>query len=583
MTAPSRQRLAAIALALLASAGCGPQPETEGSAPSFADLVLRGGKVVTMDAGLGTAEAIAVEGYRIAAVGDDEAISARIGPNTEVIELNGRLTLPSFIEGHGHFLSLGRAQQILDLASAERWEDIVAQVAVAVDAAENGDWIFGRGWHQDKWLAPPTPSVQDAPVNDSLNAVAPNNPVYLGHASGHAAFANAAALAAADIDDHTPDPDGGTIVRTADGTATGLLRENAQDLVEAAIARHEARLGPEGLEVIQRQRAQLAGEQALSFGITSFQDAGSSFAEIDLLRRLEDEGALRVRLYVMVRGESNAALTERLASYRMTVEGNDFLTVRAIKRLIDGALGAHGAWLLAPYADSPDSVGLVLEPPEEIEQAARIALQHGFQVATHAIGDRANREVLDLYERIWAEVDAHGRDLRWRIEHAQHIHPDDIPRFGTLGVIAAVQGIHAVSDGPWVPDRLGPARAEGTSYRWRDLLDAGAILNNGTDTPVEPVDPIASFHASVSRRMHNGEPFFPGQAMTRMEAIKSYTLDNAYSAFEDHVKGSLTPGKYADIVVLSEDILTVEGSEIPNTQVDYTIVGGEVRHARLDG
>lgn len=583
MTAPSRQRLAAIALALLASAGCGPQPETEGPAPSFADLVLRGGKVVTMDAGLGTAEAIAVEGYRIAAVGDDEAISARIGPNTEVIELNGRLTLPGFIEGHGHFLSLGRAQQILDLASAERWEDIVAQVAVAVDAAENGDWILGRGWHQDKWLTPPTPSVQDAPVNDSLNAVAPNNPVYLGHASGHAAFANAAALAAAGIDGNTPDPDGGTIVRTADGTATGLLRENAQDLVEAAIARHEARLGPEGLEAIQRQRAQLAGEQALSFGITSFQDAGSSFAEIDLLRRLEDEGALRVRLYVMVRGESNAALTERLASYRMTVEGNDFLTVRAIKRLIDGALGAHGAWLLAPYADSPDSVGLVLEPPEEIEQAARIALQHGFQVATHAIGDRANREVLDLYERIWAEVDAHGRDLRWRIEHAQHIHPDDIPRFGTLGVIAAVQGIHAVSDGPWVPDRLGPARAEATSYRWRDLLDAGAILNNGTDVPVEPIDPIASFHASVSRRMHNGEPFFPRQAMTRMEAIKSYTLDNAYSAFEDHVKGSLTPGKYADIVVLSEDILTVEESEIPNTKVDYTIVGGDVRHARLDG
>ena len=224
---------------------------------------------------------------------------------------------------------------------------------------------------------------------------------------------------------------------------------------------------------------------------------------------LEDEGALKVRLYVMVRSEDNAALAERLASYRMTVQGNDFLTVRAIKRQIDGALGAHGAWLLAPYTDLPNSSGLVLEPLEEIEEAARIALQHGFQVNTHAIGDRANREVLDLYERIWSEAGVTGDDLRWRIEHAQHIAPEDIPRFGRLGVIAAVQGIHAISDGPWIPGRLGAERAERTSYRWRDLLDAGAILNNGTDAPVEPIDPIASIHASVSRRMHNGRTVLP--------------------------------------------------------------------------
>ena len=581
-------RLAAVVLAALASTACGPQPATEAPAPEFADLVLRGGKVVTVDPTLGTAQAIAVNGYRIAAVGDDAAIAARIGPNTEVIELGGRLALPGFIEGHGHFLGLGRAQQILDLADAASWDAIVEQVAVAVDGAVAGDWIFGRGWHQEKWREPPQPSVEGAPLNDGLNAVAPDNPVYLGHASGHAAFANDAALAAGGINDRTPDPEGGTIVRAANGKATGLLRENAQELVEAAIARHEAArqeagLDPEASEAMQRQRAQLAGEQALRFGVTSFQDAGASFADIDLLRRLEDEGALKVRLYVMVRSEDNAALAERLASYRMTVQGNDFLTVRAIKRQIDGALGAHGAWLLAPYSDLPNSSGLVLEPLEEIEEAARIALQHGFQVNTHAIGDRANREVLDLYERIWSQAGVASDGLRWRIEHAQHITPEDIPRFGRLGVIAAVQGIHATSDGPWIPIRLGAERAERTSYRWRDLLDAGAILNNGTDAPVEPIDPIASIHASVSRRMHNGEPFFPSQAMTRMEAIKSYTLDNAYSAFEDHVKGSLTPGKYADIVVLSQDILTVEESEIPNTKVDYTIVGGEVRHARVDG
>ncbi len=576
-------RLAAVVLAALASTACGPQPATEAPAPEFADLVLRGGKVVTVDADLGTVQAIAVNGYRIAEVGDDAAIAARIGPNTEVIELRGRLALPGFIEGHGHFLSLGRAQQILDLAGAASWDDIVAQVAVAVDGADAGDWIFGRGWHQDKWNEPPQPSVEGTPLNDGLNAVAPDNPVYLGHASGHAAFANNAALAAAGINEQTPDPAGGTIVRAANGKATGLLRENAQELVEAAIARHEKRLGPEATEAMQRQRVKLASERALRFGVTSFQDAGASFADIDLLRRLEDEGTLKVRLYVMVRSEDNAILAERLADYRMTVQGNDFLTVRAIKRQIDGALGAHGAWLLAPYSDLPNSSGLVLEPLGVIEEAARIALQHGFQVNTHAIGDRANREVLDLYERIWSEAGVAGDDLRWRIEHAQHIAPEDIPRFGRLGVIAAVQGIHATSDGPWIPARLSPERAERTSYRWRDLLDAGAILNNGTDAPVEPIDPIASFHASVSRRMSNGAPFFPSQAMTRMEAIKSYTLDNAYSAFEDHVKGSLTPGKYADIVVLSEDILTVEENEIPNTQVDYTIVGGEVRHARLDG
>ena len=548
--------------------------------------------MVTVDPALGTVQAIAVNGYRIAAVGDDAAIAARIGPHTEVIQLRGRLALPGFIEGHGHFLALGRAQQILDLAGAASWDAIVEQVAVAVDGAEAGDWIFGRGWHQDKWIQPPQPNVEGAPLNDGLNAVAPDNPVYLGHASGHAAFANAAALAAAGINEQTPDPAGGTIVRAANGRATGLLRENAQDLVEEAItryeaARQEAELGPEASEAIQRQRAHLAGEQALRFGVTSFQDAGASFADIDLLRRLEDEGALRVRLYVMVRSENNAVLAERLASYRMTVEGNDFLTVRSIKRQIDGALGAHGAWLLAPYADLPNSSGLVLEPLEEIEAAARIALQHGFQVNTHAIGDRANREVLDLYERLWSEAGVAGDELRWRIEHAQHIDPEDIPRFAQLGVIAAVQGIHAASDGPWIPARLGPERAESTSYRWRDLLDTGAILNNGTDAPVEPIDPIASFHASVSRRMNNGEPsgatFFPSQAMTRMEAIRSYTLDNAHSAFEDHVKGSLTPGKYADIVVLSEDILTVPDSEIPNAKVDYTIVGGEVRHVRVGG
>ena len=575
-----RRLLLPVLAAVSLTAGCGRELGLDQSAPEPADLVLRGGKVVTVDRELGEVQAIAVNGYRIEAVGGDAAIDAYIGPDTEVIELNGRLALPGFIEGHGHFLDLGRAREILDFTAASNWEDVVVQVAAAVRAAEPGAWIFGRGWHQEKWGKLARPNVDGMPVNAGLNAVAPNNPVYLTHASGHAALANDAALAAAGVGDGTADPGGGTIVRSDDGRATGLLRENAQALVEDAVRRHEARLGEAEIEAVIRRRTRLAGAEALRFGITSFQDAGTSFADIDRLRRLEAEGSLPVRLYVMVQGESNEALAERLPDYFMRPEGNDFLTVRSIKRQMDGALGAHGAWLLAPYADLPDSAGLVLEPVAGIEAAARIALAHGFQVNTHAIGDRANREVLDLYERVWREAGISGPDLRWRIEHAQHIHPDDIPRFGRLGVIAAVQGIHCTSDGPWIHIRLGNDRAERTSYRWRDLIDAGAALNNGTDVPVEPIDPIASFYASVSRRMKTGGTFHPDQAMTRMEALESYTLGNAYSAFEETVKGSLTPGKYADIVVLSQDILTIAEHGIPATRVDYTIVGGEIRFAR---
>ena len=575
-----RRPLVLLLAAVLLTVGCDRDSVPNRPALEPADLVLRGGKVVTVDPAYGAVQAIAVNGYRIEAVGNDADIGAHIGPETRVIELNGRLALPGFIEGHGHFLALGRAREILDFTAARNWDEIVGQVAAAALAAEPGAWVFGRGWHQEKWREGPRPDVDGMPVNAGLNAAAPENPVYLTHASGHAAIANAAALAAAGIDDDTADPQGGTIVRAADGRATGLLRENAQTLVEAAAQRHETLLDAAEIQAITRRRARLAGEEALRFGITSFQDAGSSFADIDRLHRLEREGSLPVRLYVMVQGENTEELAERLPDYRMHPQGNDFLTVRSIKRQIDGALGAHGAWLLAPYTDLPDSTGLVLEPVAQVETAARIALAHGFQVNTHAIGDRANREVLDLYERVWREAGAQGSELRWRIEHAQHIHPEDVPRFGRLGVIAAVQGIHCTSDGPWIPARLGGHRAEQTSYRWRDLLDTGAVLNNGTDTPVEPIDPIASFYASVSRRMNTGEPFHPHQAMTRMQALESYTLGNAHSAFEEHIKGSLTPGKYADIVVLSADILTIPESDIPEAKVDYTIVGGEVRFMR---
>ncbi len=562
-----------LATALLLGA-CETPPDT----PPPADLVLRGGEVVSLAPAIGTQQALAVRGSKIVAVGSDQEIGAYVGADTEVIELGGRAVIPGLIEGHGHFLSLGRSKQILDLTQAESFADIVAQVAAAADGADEGVWIFGRGWHQDKWREQEPEMVDGVPLNRSLNRVSPDNPVLLGHASGHAAYANDAALAAAGIDDQTPDPAGGTIVRDQDGRATGLLRETAQRLVSRAGDAYLAQAPAAVRDAQFRERVALAGREALAYGVTSFHDAGASFAEIEQFRELEQQGGLPVRLYVMVRGASNEEMASRLGEFYMPYEDNDFLTVRSIKRQIDGALGAHGAWLLEPYADLTTSTGLVLETVGDIEETARIAIANGYQVNTHAIGTRANREVLDLYERIWAEAGADGRALRWRIEHAQHVHPADVPRFGQLGVIAAVQGVHCTSDGPWIPSRLGAARTALTSYRWRDFLDTGARLNNGTDAPVESLDPFASLHASVARVMNTGEAFHAGQAMTRLEALRSYTIDNAFSAFEEDAKGTLEPGKLADLVVLSQNLLTVPAERIPETRVLYTIVGGDIRY-----
>ncbi len=547
-----------------------------------ADLVLRGGIVATIDPALGTTEAIAISGYRIAATGTNDEISAYIGPETEVIELNGRFAMPGFIEGHGHFMGLGRSKQILDLTNVSNWDEIVAMVASAVDETQPGEWIFGRGWHQDKWDSVPEDGVDGVPRNATLNAVSPNNPVSLTHASGHAGFFNDAALQAADIGDGTPDPPGGTIVRAPDGRATGFMRETAQRLLNEAIRTYEGQLTPDEIDLIERERVMLAGDEALAQGVTSFHDAGSSFQTIEFFKKLEEEANLPIRLYVMVR-ESNEAMAEALPEYKMLPEGNDYLTVRSIKRQIDGALGAHGAWLLEPYADLPESNGLVLEAVQDIERTAEIAVQHGFQVNTHAIGDRGVRETLDLYERVWAELGADGQLLRWRIEHSQHIDPVDVPRFGGLGVIASVQAIHGTSDGPWIPTRLGDERAKSTSQPWRDLIDTGAVITNGTDVPVEPISALSSYYASVSRMMIDGRRFYPEHVMTREEGLAAYTINNAIAAFEENDKGTLTPGKYADIVVLSQDLRTVAEEQIPETTVDITIVGGEVKYTREAG
>jgi predicted amidohydrolase YtcJ len=277
----------------------------------------------------------------------------------------------------------------------------------------------------------------------------------------------------------------------------------------------------------------------------------------------------------MVRAESNETMAARLPEYRMIGYGNEHLTVRSIKRQIDGALGSHGAWLLDPSEDLASTLGLTVEEPDDIEGTARIAAEHGFQLNTHAIGDRANRVVLDIYERTFAAF-GDGNGLRWRIEHAQHVHPDDVARFARLGVIASMQGVHATSDAPWVYARLGAARAESGAYLWRSFMDAGVVVTNGTDVPVEDISPVASFSSSVVRQDRDGNEFFPAQKMSRMEALKSYTINNAFAAFEEDLKGSITVGKLADITVLDRDIMTVPDAEVAGAQVMLTIVGGEI-------
>ncbi len=521
-----------------------------------ADLVLRNGKVVTLDAKQPQVEAVAITAGKIVAIGSNAQIARQITATTKVIDLHGHLAIPGFIEGHGHFMGLGESKMMLNLRDAKNWDQIVGMVAAAAKEAKPGEWIVGRGWHQEKWDARPQPNVNGFPVNSSLNAVSPNNPVFLEHVSGHAAFVNDAALKTAGITRDTPNPPGGEITKDSSGKPIGLLNERAQGLVKVE------RDG-------QAEKAiDLAAEECISKGITTFEDAGSP---VDVIERLKRRAStLPLRMWVMLRGP-NTDMTKPLIGY-----ADNRFTVRAIKKYMDGALGSRGAWMLEPYSDLPSTSGLATEAPEEIERTARLALANGYQMCVHAIGDRANREVLNVYEKVLAG----RRDLRWRIEHAQHIDPADIPRFAQLGVFAMMQGIHCTSDAPMVLPRLGPKRAEEGAYVWQSLIKSGAHVGNGTDTPVEDVSPLASFYASVTRLAKDGKVFYPAQKMTRMQALRSYTVENAYAAFEENLKGTLEVGKLGDVTVLSQDILTVADDQILKTEVEYTIVGGKVVYQR---
>jgi predicted amidohydrolase YtcJ len=543
-----------------------------------ADLVLRDGKIVTLDPANPNAQAIAITAGKVVAIGTSAQIAREIQPSTTVIDLAGRLAIPGFIEGHGHFTGIGQMKMNLNLRDTKSWDAIVAMVAAAAKEAKPGEWIVGRGWHQEKWDAKPVPNVNGFPVHDALSKVSPNNPVLLTHASGHAIFANAAAMKAAGITRNTPNPDGGEITKDASGNPIGLMNEKAQGLINTAMNRDLARRTPAQREAGEERQIDLAAAECITKGITTFEDAGSPAAVIERLQRRASAGTLPLRMWVMLR-EPNELLVRDVPRLKMIGFGDNHLTVRAIKRQIDGALGTRGAWLLAPYSDLPSTSGLPTEPPADIAKTAQIAIANGYQLCVHAIGDRANREVLNIYEHTFkANPDKH--DLRWRIEHAQHLDPADIPRFAKLGVIAAMQSIHCTSDAPMVIPRLGEKRAEQGAYVWQSLMKSGAHVANGTDAPVEDVDPIANYYAAVTRRSKDGKVFFPAQRMSRMEALRSYTFENAYAAFEENVKGTLKPGMLGDVTVLSKDILTIPEAEILKATVDYTIVGGKIAYSR---
>ena len=553
------RRAAAVAFALIAASAGADEP---------ADLVLTGAMVHTVDPKRPRAEAIAIRGQRIVAVGSNAEVRARIGPATRVLDLAGRTVLPGFNDSHAHLLGIGFARLDVDLIGARSYREVVERVARAVQARAPGEWIQGRGWHEEKWSEPPPGAVRGFPTHPALSAVSPGNPIVLERADGHAVLANARAMLLRGITRETAAPEGGEIIRDAAGNPTGVFVDGAESLV-----RPSARTGPE-----TRPALELAMDEYLEKGVTSLTDAGADLDTLALYREYAAAGRLRIRIYAMAGGYS----TMRALGRPEIGLGGGRLTIRAVKFYADGALGSRGAALLAPYADDPGNLGLLRSSPEEILETARFALRHGFQMGTHAIGDRANRIVLDTYEKAFAETPP-AADPRFRIEHAQHLSAADIPRFGRLGVLASMQGIHCPSDRPWAPKRLGMARVTEGAYVWRKLLDAGARIINGTDAPVEDLSPIQNFHATVTRRDASGQPpggFDPEEKLTREEALQTMMLNGAFGNFEETEKGSIEPGKLADLVVLSQDILSVADDALMKTEVLATILDGQVLYER---
>ncbi len=540
-----------------------------------ADLVVYGGPIYTVDPNQAQVEAVAIYEGKIIFAGDKLAIDTLYtGENSQFLDLEGKTMTPGLIESHGHFMGIGFAKLNLDLNGLTSYEDLVNAVGEVAKSTAPGEWIIGRGWHQSKWNDDKSGWFRGFPVHNALSEVSPNNPVYLTHASGHACFANEKAMEIAGITENSEFPDDGEIIKDFNGKPTGIFNELAQGLISKHI--------PESTPERDRRALEMAIQECVKNGLTSFQDAGSGNGDITLYQEFLAEDRLKLNLWVMLHGRDTSLLNEWYEKGPL-IDPEGRLTVRAIKLYADGALGSRGAWLLDPYTDRPNHVGMATMPIEFIHKVSKGGMQHGFQVCSHAIGDRANREVLDQYEIVFKEFPEKAEDHRFRIEHAQHLHPEDIPRFGQMGVIASMQAIHMSSDRPWAIDRLGKLRIEQGAYVWKKLLQSGARIINGTDAPVEPVSPIASFYASVTRQTLMGKPeggFEPDQKMSRQEALKSYTLDAAYGAFEENIKGSIEKGKRADFTIFSQDIMTVPTNELLNTEIEMTIVGGEMVYKR---
>lgn len=540
-----------------------------------ADLVITGGTIYTMDTSQRVVEAVVVNADTIVFAGSSQAAREWIGEETKVIDLQGKTMIPGFIEGHGHFMGVGYNELDLDLSGVKSFEEIVERVKIAASKAKPGEWILGRGWHQDKWDTRPADMVKGYPSHAQLSAVSPDNPVFLSHASGHMSLANAKAMEIAGVNQLSKENlnkfggEGGEIIRDANGNPTGLFNENAEDVIARFIPANDSERMSKAFE--------LATQTCLKNGITGFHDAGVGREGIDFYKSQYKLGKLGLRMYVMVTGWDRPLVHEWLKK-GPEVDPKHWLTIRSIKLNCDGALGSRGAWLLEPYTDRPDFYGMATLSMDTVLSTSREALKSGFQVCSHAIGDRANREILDRYEMAMKE-NPEVKDSRFRIEHAQHLNPTDIPRFAKLGVIPAMQAIHMASDRPWAIDRLGEKRIKEGAYMWQSLLKSGANIVNGTDAPVEPVNPIPSFYASVTRMTLKGQPeggYEPEEKMTREQALRSYTLDAAYGAFEEKFKGSIEKGKLADFAILSKDIMTVPDKEILSAEVLTTIVGGKV-------
>jgi predicted amidohydrolase YtcJ len=540
-----------------------------------ADLIVTG-KIYTGNESQPVVEGVAVAGDKIIFTGPVVEVLEYKGDQTKLIELKDNVMTPGFIEGHGHILGIGYNEMNLDLREVKNYDELVERVKEAVSKSTPGTWILGRGWHQEKWNKKPDQLIKGFQTHHLLSEVSPDNPVYLEHASGHAGFANARAMQIAGVNlmsieklrkEHKNE--GGEIIRDDHGNPTGIFSENAMALIEDHIPKQDSASNSKALE--------LALEACVRNGITSFHDAGASTNAISVFYNFKKADKLKVRMYVMVEG--NHTLLNEWYKKGPDIDPSHWLTIRAIKLHCDGALGSRGAWLLEPYTDRPDFSGMATMSMDTVLKVSREGLKYGFQVCSHAIGDRTNREVLNRYEAAFLENPDKAKDSRFRIEHAQHLHPDDIPRFGKLGVIAAMQAIHMSSDRPWAIDRLGKKRIKEGAYMWQSLLRSGARIVNGTDAPIEPLNPIPSFYASVTRKTLKGEPeggYEPEQKMTRNQALRSYTLDAAFGSFEEKIKGSIEAGKLADFTIFSKDIMTIPENEILTVMVEKTIVGGKV-------